>query len=68
VRLETIVVRLLAALTLVWLGIVAPAWAQTTGLSGGTIASIEVRGNQRIEPATVRSYMTVAMGDPDSTR
>ena len=29
-----------------------------------TIESIEVRGNQRIEAPTIRSYMTVGVGDP----
>lgn len=29
-----------------------------------TIAAIDVEGNQRIEAATIRSYMTVRVGDP----
>jgi outer membrane protein insertion porin family len=33
-------------------------------LAGGTIASIRVEGNQRIEEGTIRSYMLVAQGDP----
>ena len=37
-----------------------PASAQ----SEGTIESIGVRGNQRIEVTTVRSYITVGVGDP----
>jgi len=38
--------------------------AQTTGLSAasGQVSSIQVEGNQRIEPATVLSYMTVRQG------
>ncbi|MEM7020968.1 MAG: outer membrane protein assembly factor BamA [Pseudomonadota bacterium] len=43
------------------------AWAQgsvTTGDATGVIQGIEVEGNQRIEAATVRSYMAVAPGDP----
>ncbi len=32
--------------------------------SGGTISAIEVTGNQRIEAATVRSYLAVEVGDP----
>ncbi|MGQ9371402.1 outer membrane protein assembly factor BamA [Azospirillum sp. A39] len=31
---------------------------------GGTIRDIRVEGTQRIEPATVRSYLTVQAGDP----
>ena len=31
---------------------------------GGTIADIRVEGNQRIEPATVLSYLAVRPGDP----
>ena len=38
----------------------APAAAQ----SGETIEAIVVRGNQRIEATTVRSYLTVNTGDP----
>ena len=30
----------------------------------GTIAQIAVQGNQRIEPATIRTYVTVQEGDP----
>ncbi|MGI9419293.1 MAG: outer membrane protein assembly factor BamA, partial [Geminicoccaceae bacterium] len=37
----------------------APATAQ----SGGTIEAIDVRGNQRIEETTVRSYLSVKIGD-----
>ena len=32
--------------------------------SGGTISSIRVEGNQRIEAGTIRSYMLVSPGDP----
>ena len=39
---------------------VPPAVAQT----GGTIADIRVEGEQRVDPATVRSYLTVVEGDP----
>jgi outer membrane protein insertion porin family len=40
--------------------------ATSTGLmrNGGTIASIKIDGNQRIETATVLSYMLVRPGDP----
>ena len=34
------------------------------GAPSGVIQEIEVQGNQRIEAATVRSYLTVAVGDP----
>jgi outer membrane protein insertion porin family len=32
--------------------------------AGGTIQAIQVEGNQRIEPGTIRSYMLVQPGDP----
>ncbi|WP_241503797.1 outer membrane protein assembly factor BamA [Ferruginivarius sediminum] len=41
---------------------VTPASAQAI-MSGGTIDEIVVRGTQRIEPTTVRSYLTVDPGD-----
>ncbi|SDF70676.1 Beta-barrel assembly machine subunit BamA [Limimonas halophila] len=44
-------------------GMIGPAAAQTIQ-SGGTIDEIEIRGTRRIEPATVRSYLTVDPGDP----
>ncbi|MDH3659140.1 MAG: outer membrane protein assembly factor BamA, partial [Alphaproteobacteria bacterium] len=37
-----------------------PAIAQ----SGGAIEAIDVRGNQRIEETTVKSYLSVRVGDP----
>jgi len=39
----------------------APVHAQA---GGGRIESIVVTGNQRIEPATLVSYLTVQVGDP----
>jgi outer membrane protein insertion porin family len=46
----------------------APAAAAPVepALSGGTISDIKVEGNQRIETATVLSYMLVQPGDPFS--
>jgi outer membrane protein insertion porin family len=41
----------------------APAPAQPMARTG-TIQSIQVAGNQRIEPGTIRSYMLVRPGDP----
>ncbi len=38
--------------------------APSTVQSGGTIAAINVAGNQRIESATIQSYMVVQPGDP----
>ncbi|MFD0987250.1 outer membrane protein assembly factor BamA [Methyloligella solikamskensis] len=32
--------------------------------AGGTITSIQVQGNRRVEPATVRAYLTFSVGDP----
>ncbi len=49
-----ILVALLAALP--------PSFAAAQ--TGGTIAEIRVEGQQRVDPATVRSYLTVTVGDP----
>lgn len=38
-----------------------PSYAQQLG---GAIAQIAVQGNQRIEPATIRTYISVREGDP----
>ncbi|MEQ8357806.1 MAG: outer membrane protein assembly factor BamA [Kiloniellaceae bacterium] len=46
-----------------WLGVPQTGFAQTI-LSGGRIEAIRVEGTQRIEAATVRSYMRVNPGDP----
>jgi len=69
--LASILVACLALSGLGWLGaakaqgIPAPIRvAATDPLAGGTIAAIRVEGNQRIEEATVRSYMLVQPGDP----
>ena len=42
------------------------AWAQTAPAAAqdGTIEIIQVQGSQRIEPATVRTYLTLREGDP----
>ena len=43
-------------------GVFAPiARAQT---SGGVINAIRIDGNQRIEAETVKSYLSIAVGDP----
>ncbi len=57
---------LLVGVALVLLLATAPsAFAQ----QGGVVRQITVQGNQRIEPETVRSYMSVAEGDPfDETK
>ncbi len=53
---------ILSLLTMVCVvGTALPTHAQ---LMGGTIAQIAVQGNQRIEPATVRTYIAVQEGDP----
>jgi len=47
--------------------VLSQAQAQETTTSGdqsGVIQEIRVEGNQRIEAATIRSYMTVAPGEP----
>jgi outer membrane protein insertion porin family len=62
-----------ARLAIVWcllalLGdVLSQAQAQestTSGDQSGVIEEIRVEGNQRIEAATIRSYMTVAPGEP----
>ena len=40
----------------------APAATQATAPAAGTIRSISVRGNERLEPETVRSYANLAPG------
>ena len=66
------------AMTTVSLALSQTAWAQTGGakpgsfgdrtvvaqmFSGGTVRDIRVEGVQRIEPTTVRSYLTLSPGD-----
>jgi outer membrane protein insertion porin family len=46
-----------------WLALPAPAAAQSL-FTGDPIGDIQVEGTQRIEPATVRSYMAISPGDP----
>ncbi|WP_193370572.1 outer membrane protein assembly factor BamA [Pelagibius marinus] len=46
-----------------WLGVPDTGFAQSI-LSGGRIEAIRIEGTQRIEAATVRSYMRVNPGDP----
>jgi outer membrane protein insertion porin family len=41
-----------------------PAPVVRQQVAAGTIASIQVQGNQRIEPSTILSYMLVQPGDP----
>jgi outer membrane protein insertion porin family len=62
-----------ARLAIVWcllalLGdVLSQAQAQestTSGVQSGVIQEIRVEGNQRIEAATIRSYMAVAPGEP----
>lgn len=40
------------------------AQVPTPGLGAGTIRDIRVEGAQRVDPDTVRSYMTIKVGDP----
>lgn len=46
-----------------FLAIAMPTAAQEPGRGGGRISVVEVRGTQRIDPDTVRSYMLVQVGD-----
>jgi len=43
-----------------------PSLSQPVISQPGTVSQIIVEGNQRIEPATVQSYMTVTVGQPAS--
>lgn len=57
------------ALALLMVGLAGPALAQGQRPTGGLITSgviqrIVVEGNNRVEADTVRSYLTVATGDP----
>jgi outer membrane protein insertion porin family len=47
----------------VFLALAMPATAQEAGRGGGRITTVDVRGTQRIDPDTVRSYMLVQVGD-----
>lgn len=51
-----------------WLAIGAlvswPAFAQDPGGGSGTVREIRIEGIQRIEPETIRSYLTIRAGDP----
>ncbi|MFN7332466.1 MAG: hypothetical protein ACK5TB_01220, partial [bacterium] len=46
-----------------FLALAVPAIAQEPARGGGRISSVDVRGTQRIDPDTVRSYMLVQVGD-----
>ncbi len=59
IRAIAAAVLVIAAVLQVW---TAPAGAQSI-MSGGTIEEIVITGTQRIEPTTVRSYLTVDPGD-----
>ncbi len=45
-------------------GLVASASAQTRAATPGTIAAIQVEGNERVDRGTVINYLTVQEGDP----
>jgi outer membrane protein insertion porin family len=47
----------------VFLALAMPAAAQEPSRGGGRITTVDVRGTQRIDPDTVRSYMLVQVGD-----
>jgi outer membrane protein insertion porin family len=54
----------LLGVIVVALGVLAPAGPAAAQAGQKVIAEIRVEGNQRIEAETVRSYMTIAVGDP----
>jgi outer membrane protein insertion porin family len=41
-----------------------PQFGRAEVAAGGTIAEIRIEGTERVEPETVKSYMTVQPGDP----
>ncbi len=43
---------------------VPPVAAQDVGPQGGSVGAIAVAGNQRIEAATIRTYLSIREGDP----
>ena len=47
----------------VFLALAMPVAAQEPSRGGGRITTVDVRGTQRIDPDTVRSYMLVQVGD-----
>lgn len=53
-----------AALCFAITGLSAPAGAQTGPGGAGTVREIRVEGLQRIDPETVRSYLSIRAGDP----
>ena len=53
-----------AALWLAISSLSVPAGAQTLPGGAGTVREIRVEGIQRVEPETVRSYMSIRAGDP----
>ncbi|MHB1305443.1 MAG: outer membrane protein assembly factor BamA [Acidiphilium sp.] len=63
-----------ACLAPVFLAPAAPAaspvrhGAPDAGVAGGRIAAVDVKGNQRIDASTVRSYILLRPGDPFSQR
>jgi outer membrane protein insertion porin family len=63
------VTAIAGAFALLMVGLAGPALAQGQRPAGGLVTSgviqrINVEGNNRVEPDTIRSYMTVAVGDP----
>ncbi len=46
------------------LSLSAPAHAQRGAAAGGTIAGIQIQGNVRAEPETIRSYLQLKVGEP----
>ncbi len=47
-----------------FLALSAPAHAQRGAAAGGTIAGIQIQGNVRAEPETIRSYLQLKVGEP----
>ena len=58
----------LTVFTFLFVGAAAVIAPDTAQAQGSTVREIRVEGNQRIEPATVLSYMTIAPGDQISAR
>jgi outer membrane protein insertion porin family len=69
-RLKWAILAICAAVASAWIvDITLPQRGAAQVAPGGIISEIRIEGAQRVEPETVRSYMTVQPGDPfDSER
>ncbi len=62
--MNRILLRFLGVCLMVYAVAVASTVAAQTPTGQGTVQEIRIEGSQRIEPATVRSYLKMDLGDP----